>query len=71
MQDDSHPGAPHPDAPQSGAPEAAREEAPLPPEALCHPRGTLAIVLIYGTLFGLGWLALYFFEFVPRGAPHP
>lgn len=36
-----------------------------------HPRGTLAIVVIYGLLFALGWLALYFVEFVPRGTPHP
>lgn len=70
MQDDPHPGAPHPEAPHPGA-ETTSDEAPLPPEALGHPRGTLAIVLIYGSLFALGWLALYFFEFVPRGAPHP
>lgn len=36
-----------------------------------HPRGTLAILLIYALLFGLGWMALFFFEFLPRGAPHP
>lgn len=38
---------------------------------LGHPRGTLAIVVLYGLLFALGWLGLYFFEFVPRGTPHP
>ena len=43
----------------------------LPPEALGHPRGTLAIVLIYGLLFALGWVGLYVFEFLPRGATHP
>jgi hypothetical protein len=32
-----------------------------------HPRGTLAIVGVYGVLFALGWLILYFFVFVPRG----
>jgi hypothetical protein len=32
-----------------------------------HPKGTLAIVAIYGLLFVLGWLILYFFVFVPRG----
>ncbi len=37
---------------------------------LGHPRGTLAIVVLYGLLFGLGWLALYFLGFVPRGLPH-
>lgn len=38
-------------------------------EELGHPRGTLAIVLIYGALFALGWCLLYFVEFIPRGAP--
>ncbi len=32
-----------------------------------HPRGTLAIVVIYGLMFVVGWLVLYFFVFVPRG----
>ena len=32
-----------------------------------HPKGTLAIVGIYGLLFVLGWLVIYFFVFVPRG----
>jgi hypothetical protein len=41
------------------------------PEDLGHPRGTLAIVILYGLLFALGWLALYVFEFLPRGAPQP
>ncbi len=35
-----------------------------------HPRGTLAIVLLFGLLFGLGWFAMYVFEFLKRGAPH-
>jgi hypothetical protein len=38
---------------------------------LGHPRGTLAIVLIFGALFLLGWLAMYIFMFLERGAPHP
>ena len=37
------------------------------PTTLGHPRGTLAIVLIYALLFALGWLFLYFGEFLPRG----
>jgi hypothetical protein len=37
---------------------------------LGHPRGTLAIVLIFGALFLLGWLAMYVFMFLERGAPH-
>jgi hypothetical protein len=40
-------------------------------ESLGHPRGTLAIVILYGLLFALGWLGLYVFEFLPRGAPQP
>jgi hypothetical protein len=37
---------------------------------LGHPRGTLAIVLIFGALFLFGWLAMYLFMFLERGAPH-
>lgn len=47
-----------------------RDETRPPLEELGHPRGTLAIVLIYGALFALGWGLLYFAEFIPRGAPH-
>ena len=36
-----------------------------------HPRGTLAIVLVFGLLFALGWVAVYLFVFLERGAPHP
>jgi hypothetical protein len=39
------------------------------PEDFGHPRGTLAIVIIYGLLFGLAWLGLYFYVFLPRGVP--
>ena len=35
-----------------------------------HPRGTLAIVFVFGLLFALGWLAVYVFVFLQRGAPH-
>ena len=35
-----------------------------------HPRGTLAIVIVFGLLFALGWLAVYVFLFLQRGAPH-
>ena len=48
-------------------PALADDEAPLD---LGHPTGTLAIVALYGLLFAAGWLALYFLEFLPRGAPH-
>ena len=39
-------------------------------EDLGHPRGTLVIVIIFGLLFGLGWLAMYLLLFLQRGAPH-
>ena len=35
-----------------------------------HSRGTIAIVVIFGVLFGLGWLAMYFYRFMATGAPH-
>lgn len=38
-------------------------------EDLEHPRGTLAIVIVFGLLFMLGWLAI-FILFLQRGAPH-
>lgn len=36
-----------------------------------HPRGTLAIVGLYGVLFALGWLVFFFFIYLPRGAVTP
>ena len=44
------------------------ERTPVDPG---HPRGTLAIVAIFGLLFALGWLAMYLFRFLGRGAPQP
>jgi len=49
---------------------------PRPPdrsheEEFGHPRGTLAIVIVFGSLFLLGWLAMYVYMFLQRGAPHP
>jgi hypothetical protein len=35
-----------------------------------HPRGTLAIVVIFGLLFVLSWVAVYVMVFLERGAPH-
>ena len=32
-----------------------------------HPRGTLAVVGVYGLLYVLGWLALFFLVYLPRG----
>ena len=42
-----------------------------PPEGGHHPRGTLAVVGVYGLLFLLGWLAFYYLLFAPRGAVTP
>lgn len=39
-------------------------------EDLGHPRGTLAVVGIFGALFLLGWLGMYFGMFLQRGAMH-
>lgn len=33
-----------------------------------HPRGTLAVVGLYGLLLLVGWLAVFFFIYLPRGA---
>ena len=49
--------------------EAREPEVKL--EDIGHPKGTLAIIVIYAVLFGLAWMSLFFFEFMPRGAPHP
>jgi hypothetical protein len=40
------------------------------PEDYGHPRGTLAIVGAFGVLFLLGWLIMYVYLFIERGAPH-
>jgi hypothetical protein len=36
---------------------------------LGHPRGTLAVVLIFAALFALAWFAAYV-TFIGRGATH-
>lgn len=38
------------------------------PEVGEHPRGTLALVGLYGLLLVLGWLAVFIFVYLPRGA---
>ncbi|HEY7473517.1 MAG TPA: hypothetical protein VH679_00790 [Vicinamibacterales bacterium] len=35
-----------------------------------HPRGTWAIVMVFGALFAAGWFAMYVWLFLSRGAPH-
>jgi hypothetical protein len=39
-----------------------------PPERGEHPRGTLALMALYGVLFVAGWFALYVFLYLARGA---
>ncbi|TNF71630.1 MAG: hypothetical protein EP299_11340 [Acidobacteria bacterium] len=46
-------------------------EASSTNEDFGHPRGTLAIVLIYGVLFVLIWAGLWVFQFLGRGVPQP
>jgi len=33
-----------------------------------HPRGTLALVGLYGLVFVIGWLAVFLLIYLPRGA---
>ncbi len=47
------------------------DEGSYSAEDFGHPRGTLAIVLIYAIVFALSWLGLYVFQFLGRGAPQP
>jgi hypothetical protein len=35
-----------------------------------HPRGTLVIVGLFGLLFLVGWLLVYFLVFAARGELH-
>ena len=51
-------------------PAKARPSAEDLPDAIEHPRGTLAIVIVFGLLFALGWVAVYVFLFLQRGVPH-
>jgi hypothetical protein len=36
-----------------------------------HPIGTLVIVGIYGLLFAVGWLLVYFYVYLTRGPVTP
>lgn len=46
------------------------ERAPEDRQDVEHPRGTLAIVGLYGLLFLIGWLIFYFVVFDGRGHIH-
>ena len=35
-----------------------------------HPRGTLAIVIVFGVLFALGFFVMYGLVFLGRGPTH-
>jgi len=36
-----------------------------------HPKGTFAIIGLYGLLFALGWFAIYLLIYLRRGAVTP
>ena len=57
--------------PVDESPDPGAEGTPVSPEDIGHPRGTLAIVILYGLLFALSWLGLYVYQFLGRGAPRP
>ena len=48
---------------------ALADEDAFTEEDFGHPRGTLAIVLIYAVIFALSWAGLYIWQFLERGAP--
>ncbi len=58
MNHDAQPAAPAP-----------IDEDDFTEEDFGHPRGTLAIVLIYGLIFAASWIGLYVWQFLERGAP--
>jgi hypothetical protein len=48
-----------------------RNSDETPPEIVSgHPRGTLALVVIMGLVYAIGWLVMYFGPFAERGLPH-
>ena len=55
--------------PNEVGPTARAAEAELPPGSE-HPRGTLAIVIIFALLFTVGWFAMYFLRFMSADVPH-
>jgi len=41
------------------------------PSGSPHPKGTLAIIGLYGLLFALGWFAMYVLVYLRRGGVTP
>jgi hypothetical protein len=52
------------------APDPPRAPADPDLASLENPRGTLVIVLLFGLVFAVGWLVMYFWVFLGRGALH-
>jgi len=52
------------------APPRQPPDVNVDPSVLENPRGTLAIVIVFGVLFALAWLAMFVFGFLARGATH-
>lgn len=52
------------------APPRQPPDVDVDPSVLENPRGTLAIVVVFGVLFALAWLAMFVFGFLARGATH-
>ena len=48
----------------------SKPQAEPAPEPFEHPRGTLVIVLLFGLVFAIGWIAMYFYVFLGRGGVH-
>ncbi len=50
----------------------SQDENPNDPQDLIerigHPKGALAVLALYMLLFVVGWVGLYFFLFLSRGA---
>ncbi len=51
-------------------PRAGSSPEPDVPVEFEHPRGTLAIVIVFGALFALGWFAMFFYRFLGSDVPH-
>ena len=71
MWSDTRLSGPKADTAQGTYPPAAGailEDSHLPDQ---HPRGTLALVVLMGLLYAVGWAAFYFLLFLGRGPVSP